>query len=123
MTEQEKRSLISEFAAAWARADVDALMNMMTDDCVFGASVGPEPGTTFRGREMVRDGFIELLEFEAGGEQHVGNLWILDDHAFGEWSYDQTDDAGNVFNIRGFDVFRFSSGRIQQKDAYRKTTY
>jgi ketosteroid isomerase-like protein len=50
MTEERLR----EFAAAWARHDVETLMTFLTDDCVYEASVGPEPGRTYAGREAVR---------------------------------------------------------------------
>ena len=121
MTKQEKRALLTTFAKAWACADVDALMECVTDDCVYSASVGPEPGTTYRGREEVRRGFEEILAFEAGGEQRVGNAWVAGEYAFSEWSYDEEDEAGNTVDIKGIDVFRFNDGKLQLKDAYRKT--
>lgn len=45
---------LAAFSAAWAAKDIDALMTFMTDDCVYAASVGPEPGKTFVGKEAVR---------------------------------------------------------------------
>lgn len=33
-------TLLDAFAAAWNRHDIDALMSMMTTDCVFEASSG-----------------------------------------------------------------------------------
>ena len=123
MTEQEKRDLLAAFAAAWARADVEALMDLMTDDCVYAASVGPEPGTTYRGPEAVRRGFTEILAFEAGGEQRSGNIWFAGEYAFAEWSYDEVDEAGNIVDIKGIDVFHFVGDKLQMKDAYRKTRY
>ncbi len=66
MTKQEKRALLTTFVKAWVCADVDALMACITDDCVYSASVGPEPGTTYRGREEARRGFEEILAFESG---------------------------------------------------------
>jgi hypothetical protein len=38
------------FSEAWAKRDIDGLMALVTDDIVYGASVGPEPGATLRGR-------------------------------------------------------------------------
>ncbi|MBE2241274.1 MAG: nuclear transport factor 2 family protein, partial [Burkholderiaceae bacterium] len=37
-TEQVSIEVLQEFAEAWNRHDVDALMSFMTDDCVFEAS-------------------------------------------------------------------------------------
>ncbi len=72
LTDQEKRDRLTAFGQAWAAEDVDLLMSMMTDDCVYAASVGDEPGTTYRGREAVRRGFAEILAFESGGEARSG---------------------------------------------------
>ena len=35
--------MLAEFAAAWNRHDIDALMSFMSDDCVFETVGGPEP--------------------------------------------------------------------------------
>ena len=34
--------MLAEFAAAWNRHDIDALMSFMSDDCVFETVGGPE---------------------------------------------------------------------------------
>ncbi|MEM7344019.1 MAG: nuclear transport factor 2 family protein [Chloroflexota bacterium] len=122
MTEDEKRTILTDFAEAWGRADVDALMALMTDDCIYAASVGPEPGTTYRGREEVRRGFTEILAFEAGGEARSGQVWFADDdYAFAEWSYDEVAKDGTITDIQGIDIFHFVDGKLRLKDAYRKT--
>lgn len=123
MTGEEQRALLTRFANAWANADVDALMLCMTDDCVYSGSVGPELGTTYRGREQVRSGFGEVLVSEGGADQHAGNVWLAGEYAFAEWSYGEGDEAGNTVEIKGIDVFRFVDGKIQLKDAYRKTRF
>jgi ketosteroid isomerase-like protein len=47
--------LLEFFADAWNRHDLDALMSMMTDDCVFEASAGPAVnGQRSEGKPAVR---------------------------------------------------------------------
>ena len=113
---------LREFGAAWGRGDVDALMSYMTDDCVYSASVGPEPGKTYVGREAVRAGFEELLAFDAGGESREGEAWVHGDRGVAEWSYVHTGDDGATIETKGCDLFRFEGDLIAVKDAYRKTT-
>ena len=61
MGEQVAVEVLQEFADAWNRHDVDALMTFMADDCVFEASAGPDvSGTRYVGREAVRAGFAEV---------------------------------------------------------------
>ncbi len=121
MNEQEKRELLAKFSKAWGQADVDGLMALMTDDCVYKASVGPEPGTTYSGKDEVRRGFAEILEYESGGEQRGGRLWFSGDYAFAEWSYDEVADDGSITDIQGIDIFHFVDGKLALKDAFRKT--
>ena len=120
LDEREKRRLLEAFGSAWQRGDVPALMSMMTDDCVYAASVGPEPGTTYRGRDEVTRGFTEIMEYESGGESRTGRIWFADDYAFMEWAYDERVE-GKAIAIKGIDVFHFKDGKLRQKDAYRKT--
>ena len=40
--EQVAVGVLQDFADAWNRHDVDALMTFMADDCVFEASAGPD---------------------------------------------------------------------------------
>jgi ketosteroid isomerase-like protein len=43
-SEADVIELLDRFADAWNRHDLDALMSMMSDDCVFEASAGPDVG-------------------------------------------------------------------------------
>jgi ketosteroid isomerase-like protein len=38
MTDAVSISVLDDFAAAWNRHDTDAILSMMTEDCVFEAS-------------------------------------------------------------------------------------
>jgi taurine dehydrogenase small subunit len=111
---------LAEFGAAWKKKDLDLLMEFMTDDCVFVASVGTEPGTTFRGREEVRRGFALMLAYDDGYESQGGEAFIVGDRGASKWSYTRTDEDGRVHEVHGCDIFEFDGGRIRVKDAYRR---
>lgn len=122
MTEEQKRELVRAFMDAWERADADAVMRLMSDECEYCASIGPEPGTTFRGRDEVGRGVAEMLDFESGGESRQGRVWFADDRAFAEWDYDEIAADGKPRVVRGIDVIGFVDGKIQSIDAYRKAS-
>jgi ketosteroid isomerase-like protein len=111
---------LRQFGAAWARGDLDALMGFVTDDCIYLASVGPEPGTTYRGREEVRRGFAAMLAYDRRRERHAGTVVATGDTGFAEWSFTETTPDGGRRLIRGCDLFQFRDGQISKKDAYRK---
>ncbi len=122
MNQEDKRALVRAFMDAWERADADAVMRVMSDDCVYSASVGPEPGMTYRGRTDVARGVGEMLAFEAGGESRQGRLWFAEDCAFAECDYDDVADSGEIKVVRGIDVIEMADGKIRSIDAYRKWT-
>ncbi|HEX2713012.1 MAG TPA: nuclear transport factor 2 family protein [Candidatus Acidoferrales bacterium] len=113
--------LLKQFGEAWDAGDVAKLMSMMTDDCVYCASVGPEPGTTYVGKEAVREGFLAMLAFDSGGVSRAGRVFIAGSVGVSEWSYQFRAGPDADFEIRGCDVFEFRSGRISRKDAFRKS--
>lgn len=113
---------LEAFAGAWARGDVGELMTFMTDDCVYSASVGPEPGYTYKGRDEVRRGFEALLAYDRGGVSRSGDAFVSGDRGFAEWSYEFADSDGGRRIVRGCDLFEFRDDKIVVKNAFRKTS-
>lgn len=111
---------LAEFGRAWRDKDLELLMSFMTEDCVFRASVGQDPGTTFCGRDEVRRGFELMLAYDAGAEQHVGNAFIQGDLGAAQWSFAYTDDDLGETVVAGCDLYEFEGDKIRVKDAYRK---
>ncbi|MEM9594609.1 MAG: DUF1272 domain-containing protein [Acidobacteriota bacterium] len=109
------------FGDDWGRGDVEALMSWMTDDCVYGASVGPEPGTTFTGRSEVEEGFRRILAYEDGGGAESGPIHLFGHRAIAEWSYLRPGPDGRPLRVRGCDLFEMEGRRIRRKDAFIKT--
>ncbi len=122
MTKEQKRELVCAFMDAWERADADAVMRLMSDECEYCASVGPEPGMTYRGRSEVERGVAEMLDFESGGESRQGRVWFADERAFAEWDYDEISADGSLRTVRGIDVIELATGKIVSIDAYRKAS-
>ena len=54
--------LLATYAAAWNRHDLEAIMSMMTPDCIFETSGGPDPcGRRFVGQQAVRTAIAEIF--------------------------------------------------------------
>lgn len=113
--------LLQQFGEAWDVGDVDRLMSMLTEDCVYSASVGPEPGATYTGKGAVRDGLLTMLAFDAGGESRAGRVFVAGNLGASEWSYLFRAGSGMECEIRGCDIFEFRGELISRKDAFRKS--
>jgi ketosteroid isomerase-like protein len=111
---------LQQFSAAWTAGDLDALMSYMTDDCEYHASVGPEPGSTYRGKDEVRRGFAAILAYDHGRERHDGSAFVNGNLGVAEWSFHERAPDGTGRLIRGCDIFEFADGKIRKKDAFRK---
>jgi ketosteroid isomerase-like protein len=86
-SEQGIRDCLRRFGDAWARHDVHGLLALMTDDAVYAASVGPEPGRTFRGHDQLAAGFREMFEHDAGARIEQGEPDVFGGRAVSTWTY------------------------------------
>lgn len=112
---------LDQFAQAWNRHDVDALMSFMTDDCVFVASAGPSvDGKRFEGSEAVRDAYAKV--FDTFSDAHWGNAkhMVSGDRGVSEWTFTGTTADGGQVEVDGCDLFHFKDGKIAVKNSYRK---
>ena len=96
-------------------------MSMMTDDCVFEASAGPEvDGQRSEGREAVRAAYAAV--FEAFPDAHWANArhFIAGTRGVSEWTFTGTQKDGRRVEVTGCDLFTFRDGKIAIKNSYRK---
>ena len=111
---------LEAFAAAWNRHDIDALMAIMTDDCVFEASAGAEIcGTLFVGREAVRRGFAVAWQTYPDARWANARHFICGDRGVSEWTFSGNRD-GKRIEVTGCDIFHFRDGLIAKKNSFRK---
>jgi taurine dehydrogenase small subunit len=114
-------SLLDRFADAWNRHDLDALMSMMTDECVFDASAGAQVnGQRSEGRQAVRAAYAAV--FEAFPDAHWTNPrhFIDGNRGVSEWTFTGTQKDGMRVEVNGCDLFTFRDGKIAIKNSYRK---
>ncbi len=114
-------TLLDRFADAWNRHDLDALMSMMSDDCAFEASAGPQVnGQRSEGQLAVRAAFAAV--FEAYPDAHWANArhFIAGNRGVSEWTFTGTRQDGTRVEVNGCDLFTFHEGKIALKNSYRK---
>ncbi len=113
--------LLNEFGAAFNRHDLDALMSMMTDDCVFDASAGATvDGTRHRGQPAVRAAFAEVFAEYPDASWSSPRHLFAGDRGLSEWTFTGTRADGKRVEVRGCDVFTLQDGKIAVKDSFRK---
>ena len=113
--------LLDRFAEAWNRHDLDALMSMMTDDCVFEASAGPDvDGRRSEGNQAVRAAYAAVFDaFHDAHWAHARHL-VAGNRGVSEWTFTGTNPDGRRVEVNGCDLFTFRDGKIAIKNSYRK---
>jgi ketosteroid isomerase-like protein len=114
--------LLIEHTDAWNSHDIDRLMSLFAEDCVFDASGGPEShGRRFAGRAQVRTAFAEVLDSMPdanwGDGHHVA---ISDDYGVSEWRLTGTLLDGSRVDVLGCDFLTVRDNRIVRKNSFRK---
>ncbi len=120
-TEQKNIAALKAFGLAGDRDDIDAMMALMTEDCVFNSSFGPEAhGTCYERPNQVREALQWFLDRSSDGKWTNPKYFVSGDRGIAEWTFTGTDTDGSSVEVNGCDVITFRDGKIALKDSYRK---
>lgn len=111
---------LARFSAAFGGGDVDAIMALMTDDCVFEAT-GPAPdGVRHEGAAAVRAVWQNLFSQTAGATFTEEDSFVCGDRAVLRWRFSWSEADGSPGHVRGVDVLRLREGKVAEKLSYVK---
>jgi ketosteroid isomerase-like protein len=121
MTNPDLLELLDRFADAWNHHDLDAIMSMMTDDCVFQASAGPRAdGERSDGQGAVREAFADVFATFPDAHWADPRCFIAGDRGVSEWTFTGTRKDGTRVEVTGCDLITFRGDKIAVKNSYRK---
>jgi ketosteroid isomerase-like protein len=114
--------LLIEHTDAWNSHDIDRLMSLFADDCVFEASGGPEScGHRFSGRVEVRRAFADVLASMPDANWGDGRHFVIaEDYGVSEWRLTGTLLGGSRLDVLGCDFLTVRDNKIIRKNAFRK---
>ncbi|MFG1815533.1 TIGR03086 family metal-binding protein [Kribbella sp. NPDC049174] len=112
--------LVARFGAAFDRQDLEAVMALVTDDCVFESTSPAPDGARFEGAADVRAEWEKLFANTANPRFETEEAVVLGDRAFVRWQYSWQEPSGQRGHVRGVDVLRLRDGKIAEKLSYVK---
>jgi|SRR5215218_1473914 len=119
MADQDVLSVVERFGDALNAYDIDAVMALMTDDCLF-ENTSPFPdGKVFRGQTAVRAFWTELVK-TPGMRFDTEEAVVAGDRVTTRWRYSWANEDGTEGHIRGIDLFRIRDGKVAEKLSYVK---
>ncbi len=113
-------ALVKQFNAALNARDVDGLMRLMTEDCVFENTYPAPDGTRHMGQRAVRIFWDEFLRGSHGAHFEIEEIFGTGDRVVMRWRYNWIDPQGRAGHIRGVDVYTVRDGLIAEKLSYVK---
>ncbi len=122
MSDDAKRyEVLEHMVGAFNRHDLDAIMALFADDCVFESPRGPDPwGRRFIGKAEARDGlgarFRGIPDVHYGDDSH----FVSGERGASEWSLTGTTVEGGQLEVRGCDLWTFREDKIVRKDSFWK---
>lgn len=119
MDEQTGIAIVKRFNEAFGRRDVDAVMAVMTDDCVF-ESTAPPDGHRFEGRAVVRAFWEKFFSSSPEATFETEEIFPAGDRVVVRWLYRWGDAGGDDGHVRGVDLLTVRDGRVAEKLSYVK---
>lgn len=115
----DSAAAIERFNEAFNRHDVEAVMDLMTDDCVFENTIPPPDGERYQGADAVREFWQRFFDSTPSARFETEELFTAGDRAVVRWVF-HWEGEGGPGHVRGVDVFRIRGGRVAEKLSYVK---
>lgn len=106
---------IDAFNTAFGNADVDAIMDLMTDDCIFENTFPAPDGERHTGQAAVRAFWEKFFAATPKAAWETEDLFVSGDRAVARWIFNWGDG-----HVRGVDIFRVRDGKVAEKLSYVK---
>lgn len=113
-------ALLVRFSAAFAARDVDRIMDLMTEDCVFESTSPAPDGERHEGADAVRRVWEQLFSQTRDPVFTEEESFVCKDRALVRWRFTWTEPDGSPGHVRGVDVLRFRDGKVSEKLSYVK---
>jgi steroid delta-isomerase-like uncharacterized protein len=114
------QALIQQFHDALNRHDIDAMMALMSEDCIFENTFPAPDGTRFVGQKAVRGFWHEFFTASPQAFIEIEEIFALGERGVIRWRYAWVDAQGKAGHVRGVDIFRVREGKISEKLSYVK---
>lgn len=113
-------ALIEQFNEAFNDQDLEAVMALMTDDCLFENTTPPPDGAQYKGKAAVRAAFQAFFQSSPQAHFDIEEIFAAGDRCVARWIYHWLSQDGQPGHVRGVDLFRLQDGKIVEKRSYVK---
>lgn len=113
-------SLVVRFNQALNRQDIETMMGLMSEDCVFENTDPPPEGTRYEGQVAVRTFWEQFFRSSQGPMIEIEEIFVAGERCVMRWVYHWADARGEAGHIRGVDIYKIRNDKIAEKLSYVK---
>lgn len=113
-------SVVIAFNQALNARNVDAMMRLMTPDCVFENTAPPPDGARYEGQAAVRAFWERFFETAPHTQIEIEEVFDAGDRCVMRWVYRWIGANGSAGHVRGVDLYTLRDGLIAEKLSYVK---
>jgi ketosteroid isomerase-like protein len=106
--------VVAVFGKTWDDHDLDAALELITEDCVFDTTAPAPDGARFVGREAIRGAWRPIFD-DPDAYFEAEETFAAGDRVVQRWKY-----RWNGGHVRGVDIFRIRDGKVAEKLSYVK---
>lgn len=119
MITKETLETVNKFNEAFNNHDVDKIMSLMTEDCIFENTRPSPDGERFEGQASVRKVWEEMFIRSPKAKFDTEEIFAFGDRCIVRWIYHWIKE-GKEGHVRGVDIIRVRDGKIAEKFSYVK---
>jgi len=112
--------IVLSFNEAFNRHNVEEMMALMSDDCVFENTAPAPDGNVYKGKEAVMQFWQEFFRESPQARIEIEEIFGMGYRCVMRWRYEWVDTTGEKGHVRGVDIFRLKEGLISEKLSYVK---
>lgn len=113
-------NVVMQFNDALNARDLNTMMQLMTEDCIFENTSPPPEGARYEGQAAVRAFWADFFRSSQQASFAIEEILGLGNRCVMRWRYRWIDQAGQTGQIRGVDIYTLSDGLIAEKLSYVK---
>ena len=117
---QRTIQLVTSFNDALNAHDVDAMMRLLTKDCVFESTWPAPDGTRYEGQAPVRAFWREFFGASQDQTIEMEEIWASGNRCVMRWVYRWTQTDGIKRHVRGVDIYTVRGELLAAKLSYVK---
>jgi len=105
---------------AFNRHDVAAMVQLMSDDCIFESNRPAPDGAVYAGEEAITQFWQAFFHESPQAHIKLEEVFGLGKRCIARWKYEWIDELGKEGHIRGTDIIRVKDDAICETFSYIK---